>query len=100
MVAEMSMSEVVRWRAFYEFEPWGEKREDLRIGYAFARLASIMASLWVKNPPPVKVSDFIYDFDALTTPPVKPSYSQVREALFASVGQVAPPRVSRESTSQ
>lgn len=41
MLAEMTWPELVRWRQYAELEPFGEERADLRIGYAFAKMASM-----------------------------------------------------------
>jgi hypothetical protein len=32
MLAEMDASEILEWRQFYEIEPWGASRDDLRAG--------------------------------------------------------------------
>ncbi len=89
MVAEMTWTEMVSWRAFYELEPFGEKRSDLRVGHAAARLASYFGG---KD---IRVSDFIADYgtEEPEPPPKPPSYSSVREALIGSLtGGVVPPR--------
>lgn len=41
MLAEMSTEQFFFWRAYYSLEPFGEKRQDLRIG----TLASLIANV-------------------------------------------------------
>lgn len=53
MLSGMTWTQFVGWYVYYELEPFGEEREDLRIGFAFARLAS----MFTKSP--LKPSDFI-----------------------------------------
>ena len=94
MVAEMSWSEMVGWRAYYDLEPFGERRADLRIAYAIAQLAAHT----VGGKEPIKVSDFMVK-DAIedTPPPPKPTYSEVRESIFGAFGMATPPQANKES---
>ncbi len=46
-----------------EAYPFGERRKDLRIGYAFAHLASIIAASQGAKGVSFKPSDFMIDFD-------------------------------------
>lgn len=91
MVAEMTWEEMVGWRAYSEIEPFGERRADLRIGYAMARLATYLGG------DHVRVEDFIVADvqDAQERegePAPKPTFDDVREAFFGSMGMVAPER--------
>lgn len=57
---EMSSSEFTEWRAFYELEPFGDWRADLRV----ARLTQITAEVnrdSKKRPEPYEVRDFMWD---------------------------------------
>lgn len=54
-----------RWQQWAEVYPFGSRRDDIRIGYAFAHLASIIvASQGVKGVE-FKPSDFMVDFGDL-----------------------------------
>lgn len=93
MVAEMTWEEMVGWRAFYEIEPFGERRADLRIGYAMARLATYLGG------DHVRVEDFIVadvQDKQEEQPAPKPTFDDVREAFFGSMGKVAPERRKKE----
>lgn len=93
MVAEMSWSEMVSWRAFYDIEPFGEQRADLRIAYAIARLATYLGGGKEK----INVSDFMVQ-DAIENKPPKPkpTYDEVRSSVFGALGLATPPRVNKE----
>lgn len=54
-----SVNELRDWVRFYQEEPFGDERDDLRIGYATASLAQVILGAWVKNPPRLKPRDFI-----------------------------------------
>lgn len=57
--AEMSHREFVSWLAFYEVEPWGEERADLRAGIVASTVANCHVSRKGKG---FKPSDFMPDF--------------------------------------
>lgn len=86
MVREMTFDDACGWRAYYELEPFGEWRDDLRIGYAFAQMA---ASLGAESPRP---KDFMPPdlADVRSRTQTKPSYQQVRSAFFATVKRLTP----------
>ncbi len=87
----MTWGEMVGWRAFYEIEPFGERRADLRIGHAIARLATYLGG---KD---VRVADFIatgvQEDGPEPEPAPKPTFEDVRGALFQNMGLEAPERV-------
>ena len=41
MMREISVHEFREWRAFYDLEPFGEERQDLRIGSIVSTLVNI-----------------------------------------------------------
>lgn len=52
--------EFSEWQAYWNLEPWGEGRGDLRAGI----VASTMANLWRgANTPPFTPTDFMPQFD-------------------------------------
>lgn len=58
MLEELTWHEFLEWRAYALIEPFGEDRADLRIGYAFAK----MAGLFVKRGTRLKPGDFTPSF--------------------------------------
>ena len=60
MLSEMTSAQFAEWMAYSRAEPWGEERDDLRMGV----LASMIANMFRdKNKKPAKPSDFILDFE-------------------------------------
>jgi hypothetical protein len=60
MLAEMTSAQFAEWLAYSRIEPWGEEREDLRIGI----IASMIANMFrEKGKKPAQPSDFILDFE-------------------------------------
>jgi hypothetical protein len=56
----MSSLELSEWQAFYNLEPWGDERADLRSGLA----ASALCNLWTaKGSHRYKASDFLMNFE-------------------------------------
>lgn len=56
MLQEISADKFVEWMAFYEIDPWGEQRADLRA----AQQMSIMVNMNLrKGAKPAKVADFM-----------------------------------------
>ena len=56
LLARISSRELSEWMAYYELEPWGEERADLRAGI----IASAMANVWGAKTKP---ADFMPNFD-------------------------------------
>jgi hypothetical protein len=54
----MSAAELQRWWAFYQVEPWGEVRGDLRM----AILASALVNCWTGKGRKTTPADFLPDF--------------------------------------
>jgi len=58
MLARMDSREVAEWQAFYNLEPFGAKRKDLRA----AIIASTNYNMLRRKGRPKSVTDFIPDF--------------------------------------
>jgi hypothetical protein len=51
--AVLSYAEFQEWCLYYQIEPWGEDRADLRAGIVASTLHNVYAaSGWVRTPPP------------------------------------------------
>jgi hypothetical protein len=60
MLAEMSSRDLAEWMAYSRIEPWGEERDDLRIGI----LASMIANMFrEKGKKAYEPQDFILNFE-------------------------------------
>jgi hypothetical protein len=60
LLNQIDAKELMEWRAFYNIEPFGEEREDLRMAMVCCTLANIHRG---KNTPPYRLSDFLLRFD-------------------------------------
>ena len=59
MLGEMTSAQFAEWMAYSRVEPWGENRDDLRIGI----LASMIANMFrEKGKKPAKPTDFVLNF--------------------------------------
>jgi hypothetical protein len=63
MLSEISSRDFAEWMAYSRLEPWGEERDDLRMGIVASTIANVNRS---KNQKPYKPSDFIPDFEPET----------------------------------
>jgi hypothetical protein len=60
MLGEMTSAQFAEWMAYSRIEPWGEERDDLRMGV----LASMIANMFRdKSKKPAKPSDFVLNFE-------------------------------------
>lgn len=66
MLKSMSARELVEWRAFYQIEPFGEERADIRSAISTAAIVNqlrINAHMWTKKgtakPEMAKFEDFM-----------------------------------------
>jgi Protein of unknown function (DUF4035) len=72
----MSAAELQRWWAFYQVEPWGEWRGDLRMGI----LASALVNCWTSGKGRrTKPSDFLPAFEK---PAVVPRQRQTAQDML------------------
>jgi len=63
MLAEITSVQFAEWMAYSRLEPWGEERDDLRMGI----VASVIAnSNRGKNQKPFKPTDFIPSFEPVS----------------------------------
>lgn len=63
MLAEMTSLQYAEWIAYSRLEPWGEDRDDLRMGI----VASVIAnSNRGKGQKPFKPQDFMPDFEPVS----------------------------------
>jgi hypothetical protein len=76
----MTEAEFRQWMAYYEIEPFGEERQDLR----FANLCLLVARLWgdKKKTKGLKVSDFMLKFG----PSAQQSIEQMKMFLLSRGG--------------
>jgi hypothetical protein len=72
----MSAAELQRWWAFYQLEPWGEARGDMRMGI----LASALVNVWISKGQKTTPSDFIPDWHKA---PFTPRPRQTARQMFA-----------------
>ena len=61
-MAEMSSRQLAEWIAYYQLEPWGEERADLRAGIVASTIANVNRS--AKRTKPYTPRDFMPRFDA------------------------------------
>lgn len=57
---EISATEFYEWQAYYELEPFGEERADLRAGIIAATIANVHRG---KRSRPYKPSDFMPEYE-------------------------------------
>jgi hypothetical protein len=58
-IADMSWSELQLWAAYYQLEPWGEERGDLRAGIIASTIANVYRDA---SREPFSPLDFMPDF--------------------------------------
>lgn len=56
MLAGLSAYELAEWMAYFEAEPWGEERADLRSGIIASTLANVNRA---RDTPPYSPRDFM-----------------------------------------
>lgn len=85
---EIDSREFSEWQAYWQLEPWGEGRDDLRAGI----IASTMANLWRgADTPPFTPTDFMPQFDrvaeeALDADVLIAQQQQLLESLTRAAG--------------
>lgn len=80
----MSYRELIEWMAYYELEPWGAERDDLRSGISTAALVRMWAG---KNAKKITPTMFMPFYDA--PPKHAKSPEQMRntfDALMSKAG--------------
>jgi len=87
MLATISSRKLSEWMAYYQIEPFGEERGDLRA----AIIASTLANIWRgKNSKSYKPSDFMPKFDEQQNRGGAQTAEQMRQMLSAFAGAMAP----------
>lgn len=77
--ARISSSELTRWMAFYEMDPWGSWRDN----FHFARLCALYANSHSRKGDDFKVQDFMYEDPDETH---EKKQIAIRDALLALAG--------------
>jgi hypothetical protein len=62
LLAGISSLELSEWAAYYELEPWGEERDDLRAGIVASTVANTARNA-KKRRRPFKAQEFMPQFD-------------------------------------
>jgi hypothetical protein len=60
MLAEITSTQFAEWMAYSKIEPWGQDRDDLRMGIIASTIANVNRG---KNGKPLNPQDFIPDFE-------------------------------------
>lgn len=63
MLAEISSRDFAEWMAYSRLEPWGEERDDLRMGIIASTIANANRG---RNQKPYRATDFIPSFEQET----------------------------------
>jgi len=63
MLSEISSTQFAEWMAYSRLEPWGEERDDLRMGIIASTIANANRG---KNSKPFKPQDFMPKFEPET----------------------------------
>jgi hypothetical protein len=82
LLERMDSRELTEWRAYYNIDPWGEERADLRQ----AQTSAIMASAFDKKQWQVK--DFMLSSTKRTHKTGKRQTTEEMKALLMSIGKV------------
>jgi hypothetical protein len=65
MLASVPARTILEWQAYYQLEPFGESRADLRNAMLCSLVANIMRG---KDSEPVQLDDFMPTFDGTKRP--------------------------------
>lgn len=63
MLCEISSEQLSEWMAYSRLEPWGEERDDLRMGIIASTIANVYRE---KGKKPFKPQDFMPAFDPVS----------------------------------
>lgn len=78
LLARTTAREREEWAAYFDVEPWGEERADLRSAIVAATVANVNKG---KNRQPFKPADFMPKFEK----PKAPSADEQVEAVFGAL---------------
>lgn len=90
MKARISYREFVEWTLYYQIEPYGAERDDLRMAVLGAYLINAMAGLWTGKESDVKPADLLPQFESETERDPEPdaaadAVAAKAEAVFGSL---------------
>jgi len=82
--------ELTEWLAYYQIEPWGEERADLRAAINTTVLANVNRG---KSQRAYKIEDFMPDFDAAAGQAERPQqdWRDMRARFYRAAGLPMPP---------
>jgi len=80
MLREISSRDFAEWMAYSRLEPWGERREDLRMGIIASTIANGNRG---KNQKPFKPADFLPEFEIETE---EEAQARMMAQAFAALG--------------
>ena len=63
MLAEITSVQFAEWMAYSRLEPWGEERDDLRMGIVASTVANVNRP---KDKKPYKPTDFMPSFEPVS----------------------------------
>ncbi len=63
MLSEITSKQFAEWMAYSRLEPWGEKRDDLRMGIVASTVANVNRG---RNQKPYRPQDFMPSFEPET----------------------------------
>lgn len=84
MLAHMSGMHLGEWQTYYQLEPWGEERADLRS--AIVARTSLLPHLKPHAKPP-GIDDFMPDFDGSRTDAKPPQSDDQMMAVLRGFGE-------------
>lgn len=70
MLRSMSGQQLAEWIEYSQIEPFGEERDDLRMGILASALINNLGMMWTGENPGTKPADFIPDFEQKEADPV------------------------------
>ena len=80
MLSEISSAQFAEWMAYSTLEPWGEERDDLRMGIIASTIANANRG---KGQKAYKPSDFMPDFEPETE---EQAQARLMAQAFAALG--------------
>lgn len=83
---EVDASEFTEWVAYYELEPFGELRADVRQAHTSAILASVHRRKGSRQP---RIADFIYDGKPVVQQSIDDMHNLFRQFVHAHNAAIA-----------
>ena len=88
-MSRLSFVEYNQWKAYYRIEPFGELRQDFRIGQVCATAANIVG---VDQKKPLEATDFIPTYDSIKKAEEEETVEHMNNSLkksFAALKELA-----------